>query len=72
METIRQVLAEKGAEVHSIGPGVSVLDAVRAMAEHEVGALLVMDGERLAGVFSERDYARKVIIKGRSSYSCRH
>ena len=51
----------------SIGPDEPVLEAIRLMAEHHVGALLVMKGEELVGIVSERDYARKVILKGRSS-----
>nr|WP_211159899.1 CBS domain-containing protein [Aromatoleum aromaticum] len=53
--------------VHTIGPDASVFDALGRMAEHNVGALLVMEGERLAGIVSERDYARKVILLARSS-----
>ncbi len=67
METIRQILAAKGGEVYAVSPDASVLDVVRTMAEREVGALLVMDGEQLAGIVSERDYARKVVLRGRSS-----
>jgi CBS domain-containing protein len=51
----------------SIGPNEPVLEAIRLMAEHHVGALLVMKGDQLVGIVSERDYARKVILKGRSS-----
>ena len=67
METIRQILAGKGGAVYAVSPDASVLDAVRMMAEREVGALLVMEGEQLAGIVSERDYARKVVLLGRSS-----
>ncbi len=67
METMRQILAAKGGEAYAVSPDASVLDAVRMMAEREVGALLVMEGERLAGIVSERDYARKVVLRGRSS-----
>lgn len=67
-DTIQQVLDNKpGRTVLSISPNQSVYDAIAKMAEHGVGALLVMDGTRLAGIVSERDYARKVILKGRSS-----
>lgn len=65
--SIRNILKEKGALVHSIAPETTVFDALKTMAESNVGALLVMEGERLAGIVSERDYARKVILKGRSS-----
>jgi CBS domain-containing protein len=67
MTTVRQVLDRKDRAVFSVGPEAPVLEAIRAMAEHHVGALLVMTGEVLAGIVSERDYARKVILRGRSS-----
>ncbi len=64
---IRAILDAKGREVYSIHPKATVYDAIALMAEKGVGALLVMEGERLAGIVSERDYTRKVILKGRSS-----
>jgi len=67
MRTVNQLLDEKGREVIAIGPDAPVLEAIRRMAEHGIGALLVMEGPRLVGVVSERDYARKVILMGRSS-----
>jgi CBS domain-containing protein len=67
MKTISQLLREKGQQTWKISPDASVYDALKLMAEKDVGALIVMDGERLAGVFSERDYARKVILKNKSS-----
>jgi CBS domain-containing protein len=67
MKTVRDILEAKGREVWSVEPGVTVFDALRLMAEKEIGALTVMDGERLVGIISERDYARKVILLGRSS-----
>jgi CBS domain-containing protein len=67
MSTVRQVLAGKSAAIHAVAPETAVLEAIRAMAEHRVGALLVMQGTELVGVVSERDYARKVILLGRSS-----
>lgn len=67
MTTVRQVLAGKGAAIYAVEPEAAVLEAIRAMAEHRVGALLVMQGTQLVGVVSERDYARKVILLGRSS-----
>ena len=67
MTTVRQLLDRKDRAVFSLGPEAPVLEAIRAMAEHHVGALLVMKGEVLAGIVSERDYARKVILRGRSS-----
>ena len=67
MTTVRQLLDRKDRAVFSLGPEAPVLEAIRAMAEHHVGALLVMRGEVRAGIVSERDYARKVILRGRSS-----
>jgi CBS domain-containing protein len=67
MTRLSQLLKHKGSAVHAVAPGDSVIDAIRSMAENHVGALLVMDGQRLVGIVSERDYARKVILKGRSS-----
>ena len=67
MKLVRQLLDAKGNEVVSIDPEASVLDAIKRMAEQSIGALAVMDGERLVGIVTERDYARKVILKGRSS-----
>lgn len=67
MQTVRQLLEAKPAGVASIGPDAQVIEAIRLMAERRIGALLVMDGARLAGILSERDYARKVVLQGRSS-----
>ena len=67
MTIVRQLLERKPKAVFSIAPDAPVLEAVRAMAAHEVGALLVMSGEKLSGIVSERDYARKVILHGRAS-----
>jgi CBS domain-containing protein len=67
MTTVRQLLDHKGRAILSIEPEAPVLEAIRAMAAHHVGALLVMQGETLRGIVSERDYARKVILLGRSS-----
>ena len=67
MITVRQLLDKKGRQIFSIAPGAAVLEAIRLMAERHVGALLVMEGETLSGIVSERDYARKVILMGRSS-----
>ncbi len=65
--TARSVLERKGWGVHSIGPDASVYEAIARMNEHQVGALFVIDDSRLLGVFSERDYARKVILQDRAS-----
>jgi len=67
MKTIRQLLATKGATVWTIRPEATVFEALKLMAEKEIGALLVMDGQRMAGILSERDYARKVALQGRLS-----
>ena len=67
MRTVRQLLESKSAEIHAVPPDAPVIEAIRLMADHHVGALLVMEGARLAGILSERDYARKVVLQGRSS-----
>jgi CBS domain-containing protein len=67
MKTVRELLRRKGYEVWSIGPDDTVFDALRLMAEKNVGALLVLDADTLIGMLSERDYARKVILVGKSS-----
>jgi len=67
MISVRHLLDQKGRQIFSIAPGAAVLEAIRLMAERHVGALLVMEGETLSGIVSERDYARKVILMGRSS-----
>ena len=68
MKTLRQLLQGKGGDVHSIGPEARVYDALKLMAEKDVGALVVMDSGKLVGIISERDYARKVILHGKSSH----
>jgi CBS domain-containing protein len=65
--TVRSILDTKGSVVWTAAPGSTVFEAIGTMAEKSVGALLVMDGEQPVGVISERDYARKVILQGRSS-----
>lgn len=67
MRTVRQLLEAKSREIYSIRPDAPVIDAVRLMAEKSVGAVLVMEGPKLMGILSERDYARKVVLQGRSS-----
>lgn len=67
IEKVGTLLQRKGGQVYSVPPAASVYEALGVMAERDVGALLVMDGVRLVGVVSERDYARKVVLKGRSS-----
>ncbi|MDB6122482.1 MAG: hrp [Pedosphaera sp.] len=65
--TIDSILNLKGTNVWSVHPDSTVFEAVKLMADKNVGALLVMDGERLVGIFSERDYTRKVVLRGKSS-----
>ena len=67
MRTVRQLLEAKAPEVFAIGPDAPVIDAIRLMAEKRIGALLVMQAGKLAGIVSERDYARKIVLQGRSS-----
>jgi CBS domain-containing protein len=69
MTLLSQLLDLKGHAIHSVAPDAAVLDAIRIMAEEHVGALLVIESGRLVGIISERDYARKVVLKGRSSTS---
>ena len=66
MTSIRQILAHK-PEVYAVAPGTCVLEALQLMQEKNIGALLVMSGELLLGIFSERDYARRMILQGRTS-----
>jgi CBS domain-containing protein len=67
MKTVQEILQAKAQRLLSIAPGATVLDALKLMADYEVGALVVLDGDRLSGIFSERDYARKVILHGKAS-----
>lgn len=67
MGTVRHLLQKKGNRVISISPNSTVYSALEMMVEQNVGALIVMDGDRFAGMFTERDYARKVILKGKAS-----
>jgi len=67
MKTIRQILEQKGRGVHTVTPETTVYDALRRMADADVGALVVTEGEEVIGLFSERDYARKVILHGKAS-----
>ena len=71
VNTIASVIKDKGGSIWSLPPNASVYDAVEQMAERGVGALLVIEEERLVGVISERDYARKVILAGRASKEMR-
>jgi CBS domain-containing protein len=67
MKTLKQMLASKTRPLAVVAPGDTVFHALSVMASNDVGALLVLDGEQLVGVFSERDYARKIILHGKSS-----
>ena len=67
MQTVRQLLGNKTPEIHAVTPQAAVIDAIRLMAEKGIGAVLVMDGAQLAGILSERDYARKIVLRDRSS-----
>jgi CBS domain-containing protein len=67
MNTVKQILDQKGHSVFTIEPDAPVYDAIAMMAEKQVGALAVMEGDELVGLFSERDYARKGFLQGRSS-----
>jgi len=67
MKTVRQILGPKGTTVHTVEPGTSVYDALARMAEVNVGALVVVDNGEVVGLFSERDYSRKVILVGKAS-----
>ncbi len=71
METAQDILDRKGHVVHSITADDTVFEAIRRMDELHVGALLVMEGEKMVGIITERDYARKVILKGRASATTR-
>jgi CBS domain-containing protein len=67
MKTARDLLREKGTQVYATSPEASVYDALQQMAEKNIGALIVFEGERLVGLISERDYARKIVLKNKFS-----
>lgn len=67
MGTVKQILETKGKEMFTITPDTSVYHALELMVEKNVSALLVMENDKLAGIFTERDYARKVVLKGKKS-----
>ncbi len=71
MKLVQHLLDTKGGDVISIAPEASVFDAIKLMADRAVGSLLVMQGEEMIGIVTERDYARKVILLGRSSETTR-
>jgi CBS domain-containing protein len=65
--TVRQLLGQKPRTVCTIDPGVTVFDAIAKMAENDIGSLVVVDGEKLVGIITERHYARNVVLKGKTS-----
>jgi CBS domain-containing protein len=67
MGTVRNILQEKGNLVHTVSPDDSVYNALETLEDRNIGALVVMDDAKLIGIFTERDYARKIVLKGRSS-----
>ena len=67
MTTVKHVLDKKGHEVRFIHPSASVFDALRVMAEHNIGSLVVLDDDKLVGVITERHYAREIALKGKTS-----
>lgn len=67
MTTVAHILKTKGSAVSSVNPSIMVREALRIMAEKNIGAIVVMENEKLVGIFSERDYARKIILKDKSS-----
>ncbi|WP_428645565.1 CBS domain-containing protein [Roseibium sp.] len=71
MTTVQHILETKGNDVHCIHPDNTVEEAIRMMAEKDIGAVLIMEGERPVGIFSERHYAREVFLKGRASPTTR-
>ncbi len=71
MKTVTDLLKSKPARLASVKPEDTVLDAIKVLAQNDIGAAVVMTGDRMAGIFSERDYTRKVILQGRSSNTTR-
>jgi CBS domain-containing protein len=71
MKTIRQILASKSRPLITVGPDAAVFQALQVMADHDVGSVLVLDADKLVGIFTERDYARKVILRGKASKDIR-
>ena len=70
METVRTVIKNKSDEIFSVTKNTSVYDALKLMAEKSIGAVLVVEDNKLIGILSERDYARKVVLRGKSSKDC--
>jgi len=68
---VKKLLKAKGSQVYTVSPDATVYDALAVMAEKEIGALVVVENDKMVGIFSERDYARKVILKGKNSQETR-
>ncbi|MEW8188794.1 MAG: CBS domain-containing protein [Candidatus Thiodiazotropha endolucinida] len=71
MLTVNQLLQRKGYEIETIDPNATVFEALQSMADHEIGSLVVVEDKKIVGLFSERDYARNIILKGRTSKATR-
>jgi len=71
MKTVLEILARKGNDIHSVTPETTIYDALKLMSEKNIGAVLVVTDNQLEGIFSERDYARKVVLKGKASRDTR-
>ncbi len=69
MTTVRTILEVKGSTVYTISPGAAVIDALRLLEEHNIGILVVREGDAVVGLFSERDYARKIVLQGRTAHT---
>jgi CBS domain-containing protein len=67
LKTVADILNRKGSHVEKVSPGTPVIEALKIMAEKQIGSVVVMDGEKFLGIMTERDYSRKVVLKGRSS-----
>ncbi len=67
MQLVSHIISNKGSEVHSVGPDTTVFDALKLMADKNIGAVIVLEDNEVVGIMSERDYARKIILKGKSS-----
>ncbi len=67
MHTVREILQKKGRNIRSVAPDDSVLRALEVMAEHDIGGVVVLEGDKLVGILTERDYARRVVLLGRAS-----
>jgi CBS domain-containing protein len=70
MSTVKQLLEDKGCQVYSVAPDTTVYAALELMAEKNIGAVIVLQDDRVVGLFSERDYSRKVILQGKNSKTC--